>query len=245
MSDDDGWEAALDRMTTMLESGQPFCHLRFGDGELNVACGIYDGSANCDGVVYTDQIAAHMRRVFEEMMVKPHPNYVPGGTCVADKRHRTYLESLGYVFGDHPHRPNGWVPCHVIAEGVETLRTLPMIKRLRQLGEAGKTYLVGSPRLRRACASSLLEVSPKAINDLDLAAAAVKNLPTGSVVMYCAGTPGKVMAWDAWNRRQDVTYLDMGHFFDRAYGVNNRMWHDVSCPRRKAYDEHFTKLILE
>lgn len=243
MSDDDGWEDALDRMTGMLTAGSPFCHIRFGDGELNAACDLFDHRPNCDGIVYTKQVAAEMRRVFEEMLVKPHEMYLPGGTCVADRRHSAYLQKLGYEFGDHPHRPNGWVPCHVIAEGVATLRTMPMVQELRRLGERDRLWVVGSPRLKGACGAQLIEVGPSAISDAGRVACRVADLPAGAVVMYCAGTPGKVMAWDAWSARRDVTHLDMGHFFDRALGVNNRMWHNEDNPRRIAYDRHFASLI--
>lgn len=243
VSDDDGWEIALDHMTDLLTSDQEFCHIRFGDGELNAACGIYDGRPNCDGVVYNDQIAAQMRRVFEEMRSKSHDRYIPGGTCVADRRHAEYLKSIGYTFGDHPFRPNGWVPCHVIVAGVEGLRTMPMLQRLKYLGRESRLYLAGAKRLEGVIDSRLLEVGPKGIQDLKTVAEQVSSLPSKSVVMYCAGTPGKVMAWDGWNARPDVTHLDMGHFFDRACGWNNRMWHDADCKRRDDYDKYFTPLL--
>jgi hypothetical protein len=51
------------------------------------------------------------------------------------------------------------------------------------------------------------------------------------------------MAWDNWKARPDITHLDMGHFFDRAYGRDNRMWHNDENPRRDAYDRHFTHLL--
>ncbi len=244
MSDDDGWELALDKMIFMLNEDLPFCHIRFGDGELNAACGLYDNSPNCDGIVYTDRVAAEMRRVFEEMR-PPNDLYIPGGTCVADRRHTAYLEGLGYLFGDHLYRPNGWVPCHVIAEGITTLHTLPMIEMLRRKGEEGLLWLVGGDRIRGACVSKLIFAGPSAVYDAKRIVSIVKALEPKSVVMYCAGTPGKVMAWDAWNARPDITHLDMGHFFDRAYGINNRMWHDVDCDRRKVYDEKFVPLILK
>lgn len=241
--DDIGWESALDQMTGFLERGEPFCHVRFGDGELNAACGIYDPRPNCDGIVYTDEIGRGMRWVLQEMRMRVDDHFIPGGTCVADVRHAQYLKSIGYRFTIYPFRPDGWVPCHVIVEGVGTLRTLPMIQNILRAGKDARSYLVGSRRLAGACESSLIEVSDKAINDVESMVDKISRLSPGSLVMYCAGTPGKVMAWNAWKARPDITHLDMGHFFDRAYGRDNRMWHDTKNPRRDAYDRYFTKLI--
>ena len=242
--DDLGWEEALDDMTSRLLDDRPFCHIRFGDGELNAACDMYGSRRNCDGIVYTPQVASEQRRVFEEMLTHDWKgSYIPGGTCIADPRHMEYLKRLGYVFGDHYYRPNGWVPCHVIVAGVDTLQTLPMTKTLKRLGRAGKLWLVGSRKTPPPLESQLIEVGPSAIFDVGKVADEVKARPAGHAVMYCAGTPGKVMAWDAWKSRPDVTHLDMGHFFDLAYSVKNRMWHATDCKRREVFYEHFVSVI--
>lgn len=237
---DDGWQAALDDMTLRLAAGEPFCHLRFADGEFNAITGNFDaGQSNADGHPYTDDLGAALAAVLQSVARNADSRVVMGGDWSASQLHRTWLE-------DHELLDRiRWVPSQVFVTGVGSLRSLQFVAKLASLGKAGRLRLVGNRRVAGACGSKLIEVplssSWNAVKDVE---DRVLALPDRSVILYCAGMPAKIMCHNGWASRPDCTHVDMGHFFDRAYGINSRAWHDDAEPRAQAYDRHFTPVIL-
>jgi hypothetical protein len=251
MDDDFGWEKGLDLLTRLLIQGDKFAHVRFVDGELIAAtrqCS--EKNRNCDGSNYTDILCREMDRVLREIVgYDPHngSQILLGGSTIGHHYHKEYLQKLGYVFKDNFYRPDGWMACQVMVAGVASLRSLPMLAKLVQIANEDRLYLVSNTKMTGACGSKLIRVHPhNAVDDITgVVRYITEELPKDKnlVILYSAGMAGKIMLWDSFKKRQDMTHLDMGHFFDRAYGIDSRTWHHSGCSRGKMYDKFYTPLI--
>lgn len=250
--EDVGWERALDRITSYLVGEAPFCHVRIVDGELNSATYSRPEKEINDGHHYTKELAVSLDRVLREILTfTPSVPLIVGGTVYPNGKHRDYLIGLGFKFDDPTttnYAPDGWVPCQVMVEGATTLRSLPLVAKLMHLGSDGRLFLVGNKRIRGACGSQMIEVSQlDSINDTSRVVATIcdpSKIRSGCVVCYCAGMAAKPMLWECFKRRPDLTHLDAGHLFDRAYGIQNRTWHhDKGSIRQKNYDKFYIPLI--
>ncbi len=245
----EGHLEALARLCEWLEDGQPFCHIRFSDGELNPIAETpgpgWDGNRSVS-VELRDGL-----RVVLHTIADQHPDHgrlLVGGDWSGDQRHRQYLAERDLL------RRIPWVPSSVFVDGVMSGAVLRWLQGLRTY--PGQVVLVGCGGIRTAAAfmhATFIEVpGVDAWLSTDSTLAWIRaQLPTDrrALVIFCAGQSSKAWAWEIWTgSNRTVSVVDMGHFFDLACGMKTRMWHEETRPpwslRREVYEAQCTPIIL-
>lgn len=224
---------ALRRLTYWLTSGEPFCHVRYADGELKSILGT-EGK-NTDGQPYLSAtVGQELHRsllALEEVGDKSH--LLVGGDWSGDPARRQYLER----FFDLP-----WCPSQIFVNGIVGLHTLRFLEAVRAF--KGYKLLISNrlvsqvaPALGAQCLSVAMA---EASNDLPWIERQLYRLMagdespsdkspsdksnSGTLVLYCAGLAYKPLLVQMWRSFPSSTQIDIGCLFDGAVGINNRSW---------------------
>lgn len=232
----EGWREALEQMTLWLRAGTPFCHPRFVDGELNAIIGAK--GANCDKHRYFRGLGEALHKALMEIAAR-HPHHgnllVGGGGWKDPKRN-------AYVHKHHLVSRVPWVPAQVFVAGVLTMTTMRFLNALVATGKS--TVVVCNKAVAPVCKRLKARLVLVPARNCWLKRRRVQRdlrsaTSPGSIVLYAAGMPAAVWMWDMWKRSPDSTHIDIGHLFDRAFGMDSRQWFHKNTERRRVYDKHY------
>ena len=183
---------------TALINGVNFSFSRFGDGEM--LCSQGKQGHNCDGHLYTPDLAGALNKVLNE------PRGIMG------------LMDKAQELSDRCDWVDGTVMVKASVAGD--------LKRLERALNGRDTIMVGPAHLRKLTFySSFIEVPlrnawrehHKIRHKLE------KNIWPECVVVYACGMMAPVLIWELY--KDDFTQIDVGAVFDPYCGVKSRQYH--------------------
>lgn len=214
--------------TQWLRSGRPFVYSRMGDGEL--ACMRGDAGQNCDGVVYSPQLAADLKAAYayfgdhgafiERFMPGPlcsnfAPTWRPIDLLIEYQKWEDY-------WGWAP-----WVECSVHHSKDAPLEPVVMFWKHVQRTQRPKV-LVSGARVEGLqndlwCAMWFVTYPDNAYSQVEAAAQTVIDVcgERGVAILSC-GLAAKVIMHKVMQARPKVTLIDAGSSFDALYGTRSR-----------------------
>jgi len=214
---------ALRRMTAWLAAGEPFCHVRYADGEFASILGA--AGANCDGQPYLpDTLGVELAVTLARIAVRER-----GTRVLVGGDWRRPVEAWDWLTVRHLHRSVPWCPSQVFVNGIMSGDSRAFLRALHAL--PGRRYLVANGATGPAVASGLdatvVEVPARGAYPAGTAHAGAflgRVLAPGDVVLYAAGLGCKPTAWRLFVACPGTSHVDVGCFLDAAAGLRSRSW---------------------
>lgn len=233
----------LDCLTDWLVREEPFCHLRVANGEF-MSIFRRDGDNGGEHDYLGATVGADLHQMLVEI-ANQHPHHgrlLVGGIWEDPAFTRAWLE-WHEQFARIP-----WVPCQVFVNGIIDRRTMRWMRALAARGQS--VILVVNDIVAKAAvglgARVVVEI-PRA-NSFAHRASIEERLRAAirpsDVVVYCGGFGVKSLIWRMWRSYPRTSHVDMGHFFDGAFGVRSRSWLAGTPDERSiVYDTHYAPRI--
>jgi len=205
---------------------EPFCHLRYGDGEFVSALNLgrkIKKISNCDGHrYYSDTMGVELKQVLHEVAERfpLNSNIYVGLHCTW---HQQYIQP--WIVENRLMNFIHWVGNIELQVGLANLSTLRLFEAIKN--HSGPTILIGNDSLApaaRALRATLIEIPRKncwhkaseiveqAQNDIH--ACDVHNADAFPIVMASASMASEPILWRLRKWRPVGIYLDTGHIFD-------------------------------
>jgi hypothetical protein len=259
---------ALSLMTSWLKAGEPFCHVRFGDGEFWSILGREGPNADGQehlGATLGKELAATLFLIESMHTLKQNGHTLVGGYWDWPVKAKDWLVKTG-LLDKLP-----WVPIQCFVCGVEDGGTLAFLEALR--ARPGKKYLVANGSVGKvAPALGAIHVpitlprnkereirgeigvvkqvpgayGPGAYEDMPHVERFLRSqLKPGDAVIWCGGLGCKPTLYRLFVDCPGTTHIDMGCIFDLAVGLPSRTWMtEPPDARGKVYREKYIPWLL-
>lgn len=237
-----GWAQALEQMAIWVEGDAPFCHIRLVDGELNCICGFKRKKWH-EHASFGDELQLSLRHILTEA-AREHPhhgNLLIGGHWEGQKAHENFLQ------GEDLLRRIPWTPPQVFVTGLITMHSMRLLRSI--ITSPAKKFLVVGESVKAACVGMKAEwIRIPQTNcwlERERIAAEVAEAARfpGAILIYAGGLGIKNIIWSAWKRFPRSTHIDVGHFFDAAFGIKSRSWLESTGIRKTCFEKHYGPVI--
>lgn len=237
------WQETLDSMILWLKEDKPFCYLRFGDGEFNAMFNPNAEQVNADAHKFYPDLGEALFDVLNEIShLKEQPdNLLAGGFWCnhwgIDQEYK--LKIWGFLDKIR------WCPISTFIDGIVSLKTMEFLQALKE--SKRKKILICNETIKDAGkfigAESIVAPVTNCWLDKDSIIKSLSDYSSPNLMIYCIGMSSEPIMWKLWKDNPDSIQIDMGHFFDYAYGVKSRAWLQKDNPRLKVYNEKYVPMI--
>lgn len=251
----------LYQMTKWLEEKQPFCHLRFNDGEANGMFRLVPETATTSGEHrhmrdLGDALLRTLNGIIDFAKEKRGSDVrmLIGSDWIRDSSNNALRVLRNYLIERGAVKDISWANSDLWYSTVFEAQNICALFELIALCDELRTnnhnvILVGKKLIEKARyligARMLLIPEVDCWNDrvriFNMCQEFAKEKAT---FVWCAGLPGKVWGWSIWSQHPDTTHIDAGHLFDGVFGFRNRMWLGrESGEHYRKYEEFFAPYL--
>lgn len=252
-------EQVLRAITSWLESGVPFFHTRYGDGELQCMFNLRKHEEkNCDGHYFFEELGESLRKSFQGIVTEFFDRQMPLIIGSNNQTHpnaiwtRTFLDSMRAGGIRHNLLPWSvgdfwWSPYEDVLGKQEIFDLMEVLR------DSNRVVLVSNERVKNAryCVGAQHVEIPSTnawtVRHEIFKLCSDKILRDGGkTFLWAAGMPGKVLAWEVKKKFPQTSHIDIGHLFDHTFGVTTRGWMEgdpIGAHFRKYYEDFFAPYV--
>lgn len=247
-----GWEEVMTQLIAWTRSPcKPHCHLRLGDGEFWSMLGGHPGHArNGDNLGYFPETLGKQLLAMLHEIQRQAPNYgnlLVGGVWESPPQSRELMDREQLWDGIPWCCAQG--PITGVLWGTDTIDWLSLLALLPQ-----RKVLVCNDRTKdaRYCFGAEHISIPATDCWLDTArvlaeASAILEQDPKAYFLWAASMAAEPWAWTLWQEFPESCHVDVGHLFDAAFGIHNRIWsRNAGKPgdgRIEHYEQFFTPFV--
>lgn len=216
-------------MIQRLNDKQPFCYIRFNDGEFYSMFGLKRSPEGNGEQEYTDALRRDLWRAWigaccgsvEDNRVRV------GSWWYEDPSHLAANAAAKFLRDSELYHEVKWARGHIWHREELEVRQLCLGPDLLQLLDLlrARCYLVGPvwmAPVANALQAVMVDVPEHNAHSHDISIP--WRFPSHSNVLWCAGPAAKLWAWEAWQENVDVNIIDAGSLFDGLCGKVSRNW---------------------
>jgi len=212
----------VDTFTKHVCYHEPFCHLRYGDGEFVSALGLRRGT-NCDRHGYfTQTMGLELRQTLKDVAALYPDNrriYV-GLHCTWHQKH-----IQPWIVKHKMQNRVRWIGNIALQEGLISLATLQLLEAIRDYPSNGEVVLVANENLSAIAAGlqakHIVIPAKNCYLEIDRIEKECRcdlhwDLPT--IYLVSASMAAEPLIWRLYRQAPHNIYLDTGHIFDAMVG---------------------------
>jgi hypothetical protein len=230
----------LAELQQWLATDQPFCHLRYGDGEFNSILGTR-GRNSDQHEFFGRTLGKRLLQVLIDAARWRGAGLVRIGGWWDDR----FVDLLE----QHDLRHTvPWCSAGALYYGIEDLSVLQFLHALRE--SPRPKVLVGSRRISRAARWLGAKHVPVPLVNCWLRYGQTLEhcLASGNeqtLFIFSAGMMSCVLGWELWQRWPESQQIDVGHIFDACLGYRVRayMKHSQPTAAKLAIEQHYAPLF--
>lgn len=216
---------AMVQITRWLQKREPFCLMRYGDGEFWTATG-HPGGGKCNADGNSYDIPGLREAVKSALLgvAARYPNWgnvLVGGSWGA---HPSFLELLKQhdLFRRIP-----WTGANPPISCIGTGETMPFLKALAD--DPRRKVLVCKESVRPCCGfmNAMWVRTPDVDTWLEkerIQSEVGEAIGADGIALYAAGQAARPLAWQGFDSIPGTTHMDIGHIFDAACGNEVHSW---------------------
>lgn len=213
------FNTTIQHWTTTIQNGGNFTFIKFGDGEI--ICMMKKGTGtNCDGHPYHIELGTKLQEAWEYYANTNQNTYI--GEWTSSDNIRKFLDDL-----IEKHTPKfTFTDFEILLQNTITTEKYELLKTIKHTNR--NKIFVGPKRLSEVQKflniDHMIEVPLiNSYSEYNNILEKCKELITpGTIILYSAGMPTKVLVKDILTYNSEVTNMDFGSSFDAIFVGNTR-----------------------